>query len=148
MRHLLHSRMTRRDIEADTRRGLAVLAGLGIRPLRWRPPGGISTRWTTEVAERSGLTLTGWSADPQDWCSDPAAIMLARLDAWLRPGSVVVMHDAIGPGARREGCGETVRLVDSLVVAIRSLGAEPAPLPAPLDEESEGVRAPLPGSLL
>jgi hypothetical protein len=38
------------------------------------------------------------------------------------------MHDGIGPGALRSGCGETVALVGDLVKRIRFLGCEPGPL--------------------
>jgi len=131
--------MTSAGVEADVRDGLAALAALGIRPRRWRPPGGVRTRWTVEAAARNAMTLTRWSADPRDWCGDPPAVMLARLEGWLRPGSVVVMHDAIGPGARRTGCLETVRLIRPLVAAIRSLGSRTAPLPAPSSEVVEDV---------
>jgi peptidoglycan/xylan/chitin deacetylase (PgdA/CDA1 family) len=138
-RHELHSLMTPAEVEADTRDGLAILAQIGVRPQRWRPPGGVRMPWTVAAAARHGLTLTGWSADPRDWCGGSPAEMLERLAGWLRPGSVVVMHDALGPGARRADCAGTVGLIEPLVATIRSMGAEPAPLPAPLASESAGV---------
>jgi peptidoglycan-N-acetylglucosamine deacetylase len=40
----------------------------------------------------------------------------------------VLMHDGLGPGARRTGCVETVALVEPLVARLRELGCEPTPL--------------------
>ena len=41
------------------------------------------------------------------------------------------MHDGLGPGARRAGCAETVRLTVALLEAARGAGLRPAPLSAP-----------------
>jgi hypothetical protein len=54
--------------------------------------------------------------------------MLRRVEPFLGPESVVLMHDALGPGAKRTGCEETVSLVDDLVTHLRSMDCEPAPL--------------------
>ena len=35
--------------------------------------------------------------------------MLATVGPQLRAGAVVLLHDGLGPGARRHGCEETVR---------------------------------------
>jgi hypothetical protein len=40
--------------------------------------------------------------------------MLAGIGPQLREDSVVLLHDGIGPGARRAGCEETLRLVELL----------------------------------
>jgi hypothetical protein len=54
--------------------------------------------------------------------------MLARVRLDLQPGSIILMHDALGPGARREGCEETVALLEKLVEHSRFLGCEPYPM--------------------
>jgi hypothetical protein len=43
------------------------------------------------------------------------------------------MHDGLGPGARRNGCEETVSLVEPLVAHLRGLGCEPTPLAAAVE---------------
>ena len=40
--------------------------------------------------------------------------MLAALVPALGPGGMVLMHDGLGPGARRSDCRETVRLLEPL----------------------------------
>jgi hypothetical protein len=53
--------------------------------------------------------------------------MLAALDAQggLRDGDVILMHDALGPGARRSGCEETVALTELLLSGAERAGLTP-----------------------
>lgn len=126
--HVRHTHLSRREVEADTRDGLCALRGLGVEPRFWRPPWGILASWTEEVAEDFGLTLAPWSADTRDWRGDPARQMLRNVEPLLGPGAILLMHDALGPGALRTGCEETVALVEPLVSRLRSMGCDPAPL--------------------
>ena len=126
--HVRHTHRSRRAVEADTRDGLESLRRLGLEPWFWRPPWGVLAPWTEEVAQDFGLRLAPWSADTRDWRGDTAHQMLRRIEPLLGPGSIVLMHDALGPGALRTGCEETVALVEPLVVRLRSIGCEPAPL--------------------
>ncbi len=110
-RHVRHTERDEDEIEADTHEGLTRLRSLGVVPTRWRTPWGIQASFTQKIAQRHGLALTGWTADSYDWTGDSAETMLARIAPDLGDGSLVLMHDGIGPGATREGCAETVRLV-------------------------------------
>jgi peptidoglycan-N-acetylglucosamine deacetylase len=126
--HVRHTHRSRREVEVDTRDGLNTLRRVGIEPRFWRPPWGVLAPWTEKVAEGFGLRLAPWSADTRDWRGDPARQMLRRIEPLLGPGSIVLMHDALGPGALRTGCEETVALVEPLVAHLRSVACEPAPL--------------------
>ncbi len=126
--HIRHTERTQKEVERDTREGLEVLRSLGARPRLWRPPWGVLAPWTGEVAEQFGLELALWNVDTHDWRGDGAPEMLERISPELAPGSTVLMHDGIGPGARRSGCANTAELVGPLVGCIRSLGCEPATL--------------------
>ena len=106
-----HVRHSSRDLawcRADTARALGLLAGLGVRPRLWRTPWGDVARWTSEVAQECGLRLIGWSADTNDWRGDAAATMFSRTKPDLLPGAIVLAHDGLGPGARRENVNETL----------------------------------------
>ena len=105
--------------------GLRTLEMLGVCPRFWRPPWGALAPFTAGIADDFGLEIALWTEGTRDWRGDPAPEMLGRVGPRLRPESVVLMHDGIGPGARRSGCGETVALVGGLVERIRSLGCEP-----------------------
>jgi peptidoglycan/xylan/chitin deacetylase (PgdA/CDA1 family) len=131
--HVRHTHRSRREVEAEAREGLRALRSLGVEPRLWRPPWGVLAPWTKEVAAGFGLQLGPWSVDTHDWRGDTALEMLRRVGPLLGPGSVVLMHDGLGPGARRDGCEETVALVGDLVASLRSMGCEPAPLTLPPD---------------
>lgn len=135
--HLRHTERTRLDVEADTREGLRDLASLGVSPRLWRPPWGVSGPWTEALADAFGLRLALWTIDPHDWRGDTAPAMLDHAERRIAPGSVVLLHDGLGPGALRPGCGETVSLIGPLVKAARAAGCEPAPMtPADTDATS------------
>lgn len=128
-RHVRHTELTRDEAQEDVRLGLLDLAYAGARPALWRPPWGVLAPWTREVADWSGLRLALWTEDTHDWRGDAAGEMLETIGGGLRPGSVVLMHDGLGPGARREGCEQTVALIGMLAQRIRELGCEPEPVP-------------------
>jgi peptidoglycan-N-acetylglucosamine deacetylase len=107
--HVWHNDTDRATIERDTARALTVLAGLGIRPRRWRTPGGVHAPWTPDIAAAHGLELCGWDIDTNDWRGHRAERMLADAGPELHCGAVVLLHDGVGPGALRDGCEETVR---------------------------------------
>lgn len=126
-RHVRHSECSRQEVEDDTDRALEELASLGVHPARWRTPWGDTAPWSSEVAAERGLTLTGWTADTHDWRGDPAERMMAAIASDLRAGAVVLMHDGLGPGARRRDCLQTLRLLAPLCAHIRALGLGIAP---------------------
>ncbi len=86
------------------------------------------TAATEAVAARHGLTLVGWTLDTHDWRGDLASAMFARARPQLTPGAVVLMHDALGPGALRAGCHSTVELIEPLVIAARARGLRVEPI--------------------
>ncbi len=112
--HLRHTGLSLGAIREDTRTGLRGLRALGVSPRLWRPPWGVATPRTRKVAREHGLSLVGWSADTHDWRGDRARRMLDAATQEMRPGAIVLMHDGIGPGARRTGCEETVALIPVL----------------------------------
>jgi peptidoglycan/xylan/chitin deacetylase (PgdA/CDA1 family) len=126
--HLRHDEYPEAVIEADTAEGLQLLGAR--RPRLWRAPYGVVTPVTAELAQRHGLELVHWTIDSVDWqAGETADSMLARVEPALAPGAVVLMHDAIGPGATRPDASETVTLIPRLVEAIRARGLEPGLIP-------------------
>ncbi len=128
MRHVRHTDATQGEIEDDTREALAALQRAGVRPRRWRPPGGGIAPFTAAIASGHGLQLATWSVDPRDWAGDLAGVMLERIAPTLRPGAAVVMHDGVGPGALRGDCAQTVELIEPLVAVARERRLRPLPL--------------------
>jgi len=110
-----HVRHSKRDAEwcaADTRRALQRLHQLGVSPTLWRTPWGDAAPWTGQVAAEHGLRIVGWTVDTHDWRGHSAAGMYAATRPALRPGAVVLAHDGLGPGALRDGVGETADYVN------------------------------------
>jgi peptidoglycan-N-acetylglucosamine deacetylase len=122
-RHVRHTELTEAELEADTIAALAELerGGLG-RPQRWRTPWGVRTGATERVAARHGLWLVDWTIDTHDWRGDGRTAMLEKADASLGDGAIVLMHDALGPGALRAGVEETIGLIAPLAALARGRG--------------------------
>jgi peptidoglycan/xylan/chitin deacetylase (PgdA/CDA1 family) len=136
LRHVRHSDLSEEEVEAELAEGLALLGSIGIQPSAWRPPWGVATEATRRLAAEHRLDIWGWSFDSHDWRGDDCEEMLAALTAGggLVGGTVALMHDGIGPGARRHGCAETVRLTAALLGLARTAGLSALPL-----SERQGV---------
>ena len=108
---------TRRELTSDLATGLRQLRSVGARPRAWRAPWGCETAVTRRLAARHGLRLWGWNLDSHDWRGDSAErdAQGGRPQGGLRDGDVVLMHDGLGPGARRDGCAETLELTRRLI---------------------------------
>lgn len=129
--HVRHTERTRDEIAADADRALATLAALGACPRWWRTPWGVATEDTRAVAAERGLELVRWDADTHDWRGDDPMTMLGAVARDVPRGGVVLAHDALGPGARRDGCGATVALIGLAVAWARARGLPLRALPDP-----------------
>jgi peptidoglycan/xylan/chitin deacetylase (PgdA/CDA1 family) len=136
--HIRHSQRTADGVGSDLEVGLEMLARLGVEPRAWRAPWGVETDATRRLAGERGLRLWGWNVDTHDWRGDDVRRMFGSLEAQggLRDGDVILMHDALGPGALRDGCAETVALTELLLAT-----AERAELTTATVGAGEGVLA-------
>lgn len=133
-RHLRHSERNAAEVRAEALAGLDWLGQLGIQARAWRPPWGDLAPWSATLAAELGLDLWLWSDDTHDWDGRGSEEMLTVLAANLSDGSVVLMHDGIGPGARRADVGSTVALIAPLVELARDRGLHPVTLGGALTE--------------
>src|SRR5690606_1513108 len=83
-------------VEQDVRRTQeAVAAAAGVRPTILRPPVGYVSSRTALGARRAGVVLVAWSARAIDGLKRTAADQVVRrVAAGLRPGAIVMLHDA------------------------------------------------------
>jgi peptidoglycan/xylan/chitin deacetylase (PgdA/CDA1 family) len=130
--HVRHSERTTAELRSEVDLGLGLLDLVGIKPRAWRAPWGVETDATRDVAARHDLRLWGWNVDTHDWRGDSARRMFGALEAQggLREGDVILMHDALGPGARRDDCAETVALTELLLVEAGRAGLATATVSA------------------
>lgn len=127
-RHIRHTELTEVELQHDSESALAALERISVRPRLWRAPWGVCTDASHRVAERLGLQLVRWSIDTHDWRGDEPQTMLDHARSQLADSGVVLMHDALGPGARRTGCQNTLALLPQLVAAARAHGLLLAPM--------------------
>ena len=120
--HIRHSMRTRAWLIADTEHALERLASIGVEPTYWRTPWGNTAPFTRDVAEAHGLILTGWTVDTHDWRGDSAGTMFAATCAGLGEQAIVLAHDGIGPGARREDARETIAYAQRVIEFARARG--------------------------
>jgi peptidoglycan-N-acetylglucosamine deacetylase len=75
----------------------AVQEATGAAPAEWRPPYGARNAAVQAVARDVGLgSMVLWDVDPTDWADPPATTVRDRVLQDVRPGAVVLLHDATG----------------------------------------------------
>ncbi|MDI3316915.1 MAG: polysaccharide deacetylase family protein [Bacillota bacterium] len=134
----------------EIRDAAALLEDVSGRPVRYlRPPWG-AFNWAVWLgAAETGARLVLWSAVGDDWkASATPASIVRRVEQGLRPGVIVLLHDAGGA----EGAPErTLAALPELVDRIRAAGMELVPLARLLGPEAPGAAegappgAPAPG---
>ena len=82
----------------------------------YRQPGGNWTMTIRQVAADNGMQPLAWSVDPRDWSMPGTAAIVARVEANLRPGSVLLMHD--GDGDLGPGAGDRSQSVAALAILL------------------------------
>lgn len=105
--HIRHSDRDARWLERDTDTALQRLAGVGVTPTFWRTPWGDTAPWSNQIARDRDLQLVGWTVDTHDWRGDCAADMFEATREALTDGAIVLAHDGLGPGARRDSVEAT-----------------------------------------
>jgi peptidoglycan/xylan/chitin deacetylase (PgdA/CDA1 family) len=83
-------------IEADVARAIAVVERItGVRPTLYRPPVGHVSPRTDTAASRLDLDIVAWSVRGRDGVEGarPAQVA-ARVIRGLKPGAIVLLHDA------------------------------------------------------
>ncbi len=110
--HVRHSERDRSWVAQDTRVGMEILGQVGVTPTLWRTPWGVTTEFSQDVADEHGLRIIGWTIDTHDWRGDTAEEMLDATGSAIGPGEIILAHDGVGPGAKRDDAIETLRYVE------------------------------------
>jgi peptidoglycan/xylan/chitin deacetylase (PgdA/CDA1 family) len=128
-------RWVERDIE---RASHAVERAAGVAPSLFRPPVGYVSHRTSSGARRAGVTLVAWSARGIDGlgATDPARVA-RRIEKKLRPGAIVMLHDA---AERDDFVPASLEALPLVLAALDAKGLTGVPVHALLGISSE--RAP------
>jgi peptidoglycan/xylan/chitin deacetylase (PgdA/CDA1 family) len=120
-----------------------IKADAGIEPLVFRPPYGARNATVDQVAKQLGLLDIIWNIDSADSLGANYAGIIQNVEAGLRPGSIILMH---------ENRGQTIRALTTLLpelhrrhmrsVTLPELIAEDPPSKAQLERGPAGCAAP------
>ncbi|MDB4959534.1 MAG: putative xylanase/chitin deacetylase [Myxococcales bacterium] len=112
---LARSRSVAAELEATDR---AIARATGITPVLARPPYGGRSPRNVRVFDRLEKRLVLWDVNSYDWRGAPAAEVAHRVVEQVRPGSIILMHEA------REGGETTIDAVRALVPTLQNEGFE------------------------
>ncbi|MFE2110574.1 polysaccharide deacetylase family protein [Kitasatospora sp. NPDC059463] len=99
-----------------TREAIAEACG-DDRPVRWlRPPYGGRSPELLRAVDASGLITVLWDVDAKDWSRPGPDVIAERVLSQVRPGSVILMHDA---GDDRS---QTVAALPAVITGLRDRG--------------------------
>ncbi|VCU53119.1 Peptidoglycan-N-acetylglucosamine deacetylase [Thermus thermophilus] len=85
----------------------------------YRPPHGLHTPFTRLFARLLGKRIALWDVEGKDWLDLPPEALAERLLFYVKPGSIVLLHD---------GPERTLRLLEIFLPRLLALGYEPVTL--------------------
>jgi peptidoglycan/xylan/chitin deacetylase (PgdA/CDA1 family) len=87
------TRRSRAEINAEIQQSLKVLRQLTDQPVYdFRPPGGALDQTMIDALRAHDLRVAMWSYNTADWSSPAPGVTAARMQAHLRPGVVMLLH--------------------------------------------------------
>jgi uncharacterized membrane protein/peptidoglycan/xylan/chitin deacetylase (PgdA/CDA1 family) len=120
----------------------AALAAHGVRPLLFRPPVGITSPPLRGVLRTAGLRCIAWSRRGRDFGNRRWRGLARRVLRGVRPGDIVLLHDALPPPTPLDAWLQEIRAV---LDGLRQRGLRPvalsALLGAPVMERGEATAA-------
>jgi peptidoglycan/xylan/chitin deacetylase (PgdA/CDA1 family) len=113
--------------EQIDRTNQAIERVLGRRPALFRPPIGHKNPYTMAAARDAGQAVVTWSIRAMDGLPTTPQRILNRLLPGRRAGDILILHDGIEPGRKRDPSA-TIAAVRPLVLSLRERGLEPVRL--------------------
>ena len=106
-------------VESELRQTqMAIQQATGVAPKYFRPPFGYSNPRIFRAAREVGLTVVGWTARGFDTVDTDPDRIVKRIKRRLRPGAIILLHDANIPADR------LITTVKTLLDTVHSLGYE------------------------
>lgn len=129
----------REKIAAEILMAQRVIEGLGVTPMVFRPPGGITYPGLAEALETLGLVAVTFSCRAWDRCNRFIEHLAERIIGRARPGDIIMLHDHLpeSPANLSQWLAE----VEAILSGIRGKALEFRPLAEligrPVDSRSE-----------
>ncbi len=133
--HLRHDRLIAKHARRDLEAGIETVQDVtGHRPTWFRPPYGRISRVSYDICASLGLRVAYWSGWGLDWEEVRPADIVAEVEANLRAGSIVLLHDTARYGHR-----SSAHATASAVRPIVELGRRRGLTWRTLDEATSGT---------
>lgn len=109
----------------------AIEDAIGARVSLFRPPFGEQTPQSVVLARLLGHELICWSATGLDWTHEPAPTIYQHIQAKLRPGEIVLLHDDLagGGGSAPRDRTATVEALSLLLEHLDRIGIRSVTVP-------------------
>jgi peptidoglycan/xylan/chitin deacetylase (PgdA/CDA1 family) len=92
--HINLTKVAPSDYPHEIDNGFAAIRNVGQNTRLFRPPGGGLDRSAMNYLYQNNVTLGWWSNNVGDWAPLPAWKIAHHVNTTLRPGDIVLMHDA------------------------------------------------------
>ncbi|HVF11231.1 MAG TPA: polysaccharide deacetylase family protein [Abditibacteriaceae bacterium] len=119
------ARISPAEYEHEIDTCFAAIGRAGQSTRLFRPPGGGLNRDVMRYLYDNDVTLAWWSNNVGDWSPQPAWKIARRVEAQLRPGDILLLHDAMT---------STPQAIPAIVKAVRRRGLDFVVMP-----EANGV---------
>jgi peptidoglycan/xylan/chitin deacetylase (PgdA/CDA1 family) len=127
--HQRLDRLSRADQAAQIDQDTAILTAAGNpRPTLFRPPYGAYDRTTLELLRERQMTMVLWSVDSKDYERPGVDAIVARVLSTVKPGAIVLMHDAGGDRS------QTIEALPRIVLGLRQRHYTLVSVPRLLDD--------------
>lgn len=110
------------DVESTQR----ILRNLGIRPLAFRPPAGITSPRLGSALSKTGMYLVNFSCRPLDGGNRRLKNLAAKILRRVGPDDIILLHDSMPPNRQR--IPQWLNEIESLLIGLAAEGFTILPL--------------------
>jgi peptidoglycan/xylan/chitin deacetylase (PgdA/CDA1 family) len=140
VRHRRLDRLSPADQRAEIDGEATLLRAAGApAPTLFRPPYGAYDAATLALLRERAMTMVMWSVDSEDYLRPGVDAIVARVLATVKPGAIVLMHDAGGDRS------QTIAALPRIVAGLRERGFRLVTVPQLLHDAPPPLKQPAMG---
>ena len=99
----------------------AISAATGVTPNAYRAPHGRISPWMAATIRAEGARIIGWDVAGGDWKNPRVDILVKRIVSRVKPGSIVLLHDALDTDAGADR-GVLVKALPAIIDQLQAKG--------------------------